>query len=158
MAKNKLELIMVIYYNTVKDTFETVIPDQSPSKGTIHEYTLPTEVYSEPTYIKYLEIHSHHSMAAKFSSSDDKDEMMKDFCYYTVLGKIQDSTDMFTVDSASRIWTGQRFVQMSINDVFEMPNAPRPQLKDEDYMFIEALKIKANDLQENKKNVFRGAK
>lgn len=117
--KIKWEIMVGLFYDKIKKKMILNIPKQKISSGLIeYEYD---DKYLTDRYVKYLEVHSHHSMAPNFSSIDDQDEKNKDFCFYMVIGKLCDNTNIYNVQSNIRIWTGLKFLNMNIHDVFEYP-------------------------------------
>ncbi len=68
---------------------------------------------SEDRYLLYADIHSHNSMAATFSSEDDKDE--KATRLYVVVGKL----DQFYPCISARISCGGSYLEVDPSDVIE---------------------------------------
>lgn len=118
-GKTKEELLVILYYDTKTKKFITEIVRQIVSGGSV-EYAYNKKYEMESRYIKYLEIHSHHSMAANFSGTDNNDESNRTLYFCGVLGKINPiQSNVFNIDHTFRIWTGLRFIQIPLYEVFE---------------------------------------
>jgi len=112
MAKDgNNEALANIYWDKENKTFITDIPQQSVSmfsvKGTINPK------YDNDRYIHYLDIHSHNTMKAFFSSTDDADE--KATRVYAVVGNVLSYFPEIKV----RISNGGKFLEISPCVVFE---------------------------------------
>ena len=80
--------------------------------------TLPE--MDEEKFPLVMEIHSHNTMPAVFSPTDNKDERMTRL--YAVVGKL----DHFFPDIKVRCSVGGKFVEISPNDVFESMESDFP--------------------------------
>jgi hypothetical protein len=78
--------------------------------------------YDPNHYIHVMDIHSHNSMPAKFSSVDNEDE--KATRLYAVIGKL----DRFLPDISVRISNGGKYLPISPETVFEGFDAEYPDL------------------------------
>ena len=115
----KSELCVNVYYSKETKDFHLSIEDQFVNSATSnYEYNENYEMSKD--YIRYLQIHSHNSMAANFSARDNKDENYTALCYYGVVGKINSESQFYNVESTFRIWNGVRFVNIGLGDVFEL--------------------------------------
>ena len=119
-TKTKEELLIIIYFDTKTEKFITeIVRTQIVSGGSV-EYSYNKKYEMTDRYIKYLEIHSHHSMMASFSGTDNKDESHRTLYFCGVLGKINAvDTNIFNMDHKFRIWTGLRFIEIPLYEVFE---------------------------------------
>lgn len=116
--KSKWELCVNVYYHKTNQTFHINIIDQTIGGATAnYKYDEKFEMSEE--YIRYLQIHSHNTMAANFSGTDNRDENYTALCYYGVVGKINDLSKFYNVDMGYRIWNGIEFVNIDFDDVFE---------------------------------------
>ena len=129
--KTKEELLVIVYYDTQNDNFITeIVKTQIVSGGSV-EYAYNRRYEMDSRYVKYLEIHSHHSMGASFSGTDNNDESNRTLYFCGVLGKIHPYTsNIFNIDHKFRIWSGLRFIEIPIYEVFETHTA-QPDLSDE---------------------------
>jgi len=114
----KSELTVNLYYNKSSRKFQIEIMDQKVSPGESTYNYGPLEMNSN--YVRYLQIHSHHSMAANFSGTDKKDEENSIMSYFGVIGKLNQNSDVFDVDKKFRIWTGLRFIEVGFMEVFDV--------------------------------------
>lgn len=86
MANNiEYEALVHIYWDKEQEEYRVIVPKQRVSKSDIYadlrESILPPE-----RYIHYADVHSHNSMAARFSVTDDRDETATRL--YFVIGKL----------------------------------------------------------------------
>ena len=97
--QGEFEALAHIYWDKEQKEFTVSIPRQRVSKAAI-DADLRGSVLPEDRYIHYADIHSHNSMAAKFSYIDDEDE--KATRLYFVVGHL----DRFCPSIAARISCG----------------------------------------------------
>ncbi len=83
--REEFEALAHILWDREQEEFVVHIPEQEVSRSRIHA-DLSRDSYPEERYLHYADIHSHNSMAAKFSPVDDKDE--KATRLYIVLGRL----------------------------------------------------------------------
>ena len=83
--REEFEAMAHILWDKEKEDFVVHIPEQEVYKARIHA-DLSRESPPEDRYLHYADIHSHNSMAAKFSPTDDRDE--KATRLYIVLGRL----------------------------------------------------------------------
>jgi len=81
----EFEALAHIYWDRVNESYEVFIPKQTVGKARISA-DLRGSALSEERYLHYADIHSHNSMAAKFSYMDDEDE--KATRLYFVVGRL----------------------------------------------------------------------
>ncbi len=117
--KIKSELCVNVYYNKRQKDFHLSIEDQFVN-GATADYIYNENYEMSKDYIRYLQIHSHNSMTAIFSSKDDKDENFTAPCYYGVVGKISENSKFYNVETKFRIWSGLKFLEIDFGDVFEL--------------------------------------
>lgn len=119
--KLDLEMYVNVYFDTIDKIYIIDIPIQKVSSILIDgDDTSKYEM--DNRFIKYLQIHSHHSMSAEFSDIDDLDEKSKVPCIYGVVGDITSQSDTYLdVNVKFRIWNGfDGFVNLKWNDVFNI--------------------------------------
>jgi hypothetical protein len=119
--KTKDELMFNVYWDIENEGFILDLVKQDISPGHI-KYEYSREFELDENYIRYLQIHSHNTMTANFSTTDNNDETGRIACYFGVLGSFKDSTTCLNVDNKFRVYTGSRFVEMDIASIIEMPN------------------------------------
>jgi len=96
------ESVVLIYYNSDKETFKLVVPKQEVSTASI-EYTKDASL---PNYDVIGTLHSHSGFSAFHSSIDDKDEKHFDGIHITI-GKL--GSPNFEL-SCSIVSNGSRFI------------------------------------------------
>lgn len=114
----KSEVCVNVYFDKISGLFRISIDDQIVSEITA-SYNYNKKFEMSKDYIRYLQIHSHHTMAASFSSQDDHDEESTSLCYYGVVGKLNSNSSFYNVDSKFRYWNGIRFVNIEFSNVFD---------------------------------------
>ena len=133
-GKTNHELLTIVYYDTEEDRFITDIVRTQIITGGSVQYAYNKALEMNERFIKYLEIHSHHSMGASFSGTDNKDESNRTL-YFCVLGKINPVTsNLYNIDHKFRIWSGSRFIEIPIYEVFETHTEPvklEPEVEDQ---------------------------
>jgi len=146
--KIKSEICVNVYYNKINRTFHLNIENQIVS-GARASYNYDEALEMSPDYVRYLQIHSHHTMSANFSGVDDKDENYTALCYYGVVGKLNENSSFYNVDSKFRIWNGMKFLEISFGDVFDI-GITTPKLTENDVCRLNTI-IEASDLERKKK-------
>lgn len=117
--KTKWELCINVYYHKTNKTFHINIIDQTIGSATAN-YNYDEKFEMSENYVRYLQIHSHNTMAANFSKKDDTDENYTALCYYGVVGKINDYSKFYNVDMNYRIWNGVEFASIEFDDIFDL--------------------------------------
>ena len=84
--EEEFEALVHIYWDKEREEFSAFVPKQKVSKASI-DADLRGDALPEERYIHYADVHSHNSMAAKFSAIDDRDE--KATRLYFVLGHLE---------------------------------------------------------------------
>ncbi|MCL2637519.1 MAG: hypothetical protein FWD48_04030 [Oscillospiraceae bacterium] len=107
--KDKLELLVHLVYDTEKEKYNVLIPKQKVTRMSVDS---ENEEYPQ-NIIHVMDIHSHNVMAAKFSSTDDKDE--KATRLYGVIGRL----DKVMPEIALRASTGGKFIELGADDIFD---------------------------------------
>ena len=129
--KTKEEFFILLYWNKEERDFEMVVPKDQIISSSKAGYDYPEEEFDD-NYVRYLEIHSHHSMAPKFSGAggDDRDESNKLSSFYGVIGNLDANTTINNVSASFRIWNGYTFTYLSKEDVFNIPRPKQKELPD----------------------------
>jgi hypothetical protein len=146
--KTKDELLVIVYYDTQTDEFiNEIVKTQVVSGGSV-EYAYNKDYEMDERYVKYLEIHSHHSMGASFSGTDNNDESNRTLYFCGVLGKINPlTTNIFNMDHKFRIWSGSRFIEIPIYEVFET-HTTQPELSEDKIEELDTLLKVSNAIKE----------
>ena len=108
----EVEALALVYWDRQEEEFVLHIPQQKTSKAYIG-FKLDSGEYPEDRYLHYADIHSHNSMAAKFSALDDADE--KATRLYIVVGRLQ----QFYPDISARVSCGGTYLGIDAADVIE---------------------------------------
>jgi len=112
---SNIELLILIYYNKETNSYELVIPKQTVNQCSI-KYEFNNEYLNTSKYIKYLEIHSHGTMPAFFSSIDNDDEKCTGH-FYGVIGNI----DQVIITQKFRFYKGNNtFENLKLNHIFDI--------------------------------------
>lgn len=117
-AESALEAMVYVYWSNAEHAYFAYAPKQTVTKDSI-ETTLPG--LDEDDFTLVMEIHSHNTMEAYFSSTDNADE--KATRLYTVIGRL----DKLFPDLKTRASVGGKFIDVSPAAVFEMAQEPYPQ-------------------------------
>lgn len=119
MDDHEYEALAHIYWDRENLEYVVHIPKQTVTKNTIHAY-LDVDCLAEDRYLHYADIHSHNSMAARFSAQDDADE--KATRLYFVVGRL----DKFFPDITARISVGGVYQEINPGQVLEVPSCSFP--------------------------------
>lgn len=147
--KTREEFFILLYWNKSEREFEIVIPRRQILSGANAKYSYPDEEYDN-NYVRYLEIHSHHSMPAKFSggNGDDYDESNKMSSFFGVIGNLNQNTTINDVSISLRVWNGYSFTYVNKEDVF---NIPKPKKKDLPNWIVDGIEEILEYSRQNKK-------
>ena len=112
MHKEEYEALVHILWDKELNQFVVHVPPQEVSKARINA-DLSWDEYPEERYLHYMDIHSHNSMAAKFSPVDDQDERATRL--YAVLGRL----DRFFPEITVRMSCGGIYRNLDPSLIFE---------------------------------------
>lgn len=110
--REEFEAMAHILWDKENEEFVVHIPEQEVSKAHINA-DLSRDTLPESRYLHYADIHSHNSMEARFSSTDDRDE--KATRLYIVLGRL----DRFFPEISVRMSCGGVFQPLDPATVLE---------------------------------------
>lgn len=116
--ESKNEALVNIYWDKNTQEFIVDAPDQVVNEVSVNSQI--SEEFTEDRYIHYMDIHSHNTMPAFFSSVDDHDE--KATRLYTVVGKLNECVP----EIKTRISNGGKFLEINPTEVFEPVGALFP--------------------------------
>lgn len=108
--QDEVEALAYIYWSFSDAKYYVYVPPQKVSKAKV-DATLP--YIDEEMFTLVMEIHSHNSMEAVFSPTDDKDERATRL--YTVIGRL----DKVFPDIQTRASVGGKFIDVEPSEVFE---------------------------------------
>ena len=114
------EAMALIYWDKEEKRFFAYVPKQSVCKERVEANLHDCPYDDAERYICYADIHSHNSMDAFFSGTDDRDERSTGL--YLVLGKL----DHFYPEIEARIFCGDSFVPIDPDTVIEGLEYPFP--------------------------------
>jgi len=120
MHEKEYEALAHILWDKDLEQFVVHIPPQEVSKARVNA-DLSQGGLDETRYIHYMDIHSHNSMAAKFSPVDDQDERATRL--YAVLGRL----DKFFPEITVRMSCGGIYCELDPALVFESLGEMFPQ-------------------------------
>ena len=106
----ELEALAYIYWSFVDSRYYVHVPKQQVSKASV-DSSIPE--LDEEKFVLVMEIHSHNTMAARFSPTDDRDERATRL--YTVVGRM----DKVFPDITTRASVGGKYVEIQPETVFE---------------------------------------
>lgn len=109
------EALIRVFYDPATKTWIPHCPEQDVSTAAVKH---KDEFDKEGKFTHVLDIHSHHTMSAFFSSTDDNDEK-RAVRLYGVVGLINQPIPA----SSWRAWTGKKFEDLGFSDVCELPEA-----------------------------------
>ena len=108
----EFEALVHILWDKEQEKFVVHVPPQEVSKARVNA-DLSRDELDETRYLHYMDIHSHNSMAAKFSPVDDQDERATRL--YAVLGHL----DQFFPEITVRMSCGGTYCELDPALVFE---------------------------------------
>ena len=117
--KAEFEALVHILWDKKLGQFVVHVPPQEVSKARINA-DLSRDGLDETRYLHYMDIHSHNSMAAKFSPVDDQDERATRL--YAVVGRL----DQFFPEITVRMSCGGTYFELDPALVFESLGAVFP--------------------------------
>ena len=113
---HETEVMVYVYWDKEEQGYRISVPMQKVGKAHISVVVPPDEAIDADRYVHVADIHSHNSMPAFFSGTDDRDELATRA--YIVVGCLdQDSPQIH-----ARISVGGRFVIVDARQVVEIPS------------------------------------
>ena len=103
MGEQELEAMVQIYWDKEQHEYRIAVPKQLVSKASVVAQIDAQDALDEDRYVCFADIHSHNSMPAKFSATDDRDERMTRV--YIVIGELH----RYFPAMSARISCGGRF-------------------------------------------------
>jgi len=112
--KMKTEVMVQVFWNREKKVYFIYVPKQEVSSAHV-DFTHDKDL--ERKHLWVADIHSHNTMGASFSGTDDKDE--KAARIYGVIGKIDEAFP----EMSWRISSGHGVMDVDLSDVFDVDYA-----------------------------------
>ena len=113
------EALINIFWDKHNREFIVDAPEQAVTSVSVNSNI--SADYADERYIHYMDVHSHNSMRAFFSATDNADE--KATRLYTVIGRL----DKYFPDIKTRISNGGKYHEIDPGEVFEIVSKPFPQ-------------------------------
>lgn len=110
------EALAHLYWDKAQEEYRVVVPTQWVGKASVDAVLGEEEALDEERYLHFADIHSHNTMAAKFSLTDNQDERATRV--YLVVGRL----DRYFPQVEARISCNGRFVPIPVEQVI----APLP--------------------------------
>lgn len=107
---SSLEILFYLVWETDKQEWQLIVPEQVQRQNSVR----PKDPTNEAYRVALIESHSHHCMAAFFSSTDDADEQGLKF--YCVLGNIFDKPQI-----AVRLGIYGQFFPLPASTILTLP-------------------------------------
>ena len=115
--KTALEAVVEIFWSLAEHKYYVYIPKQAVSAVSV-DFSLPE--MDREKFIHVLEIHSHNTMHAYFSDTDNRDE--KATGLYMVIGRL----NQVFPEIVMRMSVGGKFEDIELSSVFELPETEYP--------------------------------
>ena len=113
MRERELEAMVQIYWDKLEEQYRIAVPKQFVGKAHVDARLDADDALDEDRYVCVADIHSHNSMPAKFSPTDDWDERMTRV--YMVFGRL----DAFFPEISARISCGRKRCRINPGSVIE---------------------------------------
>ena len=107
----ELEALVHLYWDSVQKEYRVVVPPQWVEKASVDAVLSENDVLDQERYLHFADIHSHNTMAAKFSITDDMDERATRV--YLVVGRL----DHYFPQVEARISCNSRFVSIPTEQI-----------------------------------------
>jgi PRTRC genetic system protein A len=112
--KHSTEAHVQFLYDTEKKEYSIFVPEQDVSSASVkYENDETDKILKDPNMVLVLDIHSHNTMGAFFSGTDDKDEK-RDQCY-GVIGHV----DRDLPEMKFRFACGGQHVNIAMEQIFD---------------------------------------
>ncbi len=108
------EAYTLILWDKVESKYIVICPEQQVSGATV-KYQLDMEEYPSSRYIQVVSCHSHNSMNAFFSGTDDNDEQAD--MLYMVFGKLDTPEPEFKIRANLK---GKEICKLNLEDIFSI--------------------------------------
>lgn len=123
---NNTEVYVIICKRKSDGKIILYIPSQTVT-GVTCSYTLESDWFDK--YEPILNIHSHNRMKVSFSGTDDDNDKQLNYCSGIIKNIFDDP------DPEIRIWTGSKFHNVSIFDIFDFSELDNALIPAEDILF-----------------------
>lgn len=116
---NKNEVMAQIWWDKAEEKFLVEVPEQEVSGAAI-SYQRTGGWYEDPNKVLILTSHSHHTMGAFYSGTDNSDEKGKHGIYSFVFGNLVNQPDgSFTFKTVQRACCADALIPLQLEDIFD---------------------------------------
>ena len=133
---NDAEVMIQLYWDKQEERYFIYVPEQKVMKATIN-FKHSQELQADPSrYLWVLDIHSHNTMGAFFSSTDSADETSTRV--FGVMGTIakgasEEWADSIRFSTKFRAGVNGKFIELNMDHVFDMEDTTPMPIPQEDY-------------------------
>lgn len=120
-AHRNTEAVVNVYYDKIKEHYFA----EAPSQRVTESHFDADRPQKEPHTVLVMEIHSHNTMSANFSSIDNQEQ--KETMLFTVIGNI----NKYFPEMDVRASCGGKYIKVNPNSVFKSPYMHYPQIWNE---------------------------
>ena len=113
---HETEVMVYVYWDKEEQGYRISVPMQKVGKAHISVVIPPDETIDAERYVHVADIHSHNSMPAFFSGTDDRDELATRV--YIVVGCL----NQIAPSISARISVGGRFVPIDARQAVDIPS------------------------------------
>lgn len=133
---NKNEVMAQIWWDRSKQEYLVEVPVQRVSGASI-SYDKEGVFYTNPDLTCVLTSHSHHTMGAFYSGTDNTDEKGRDGQYSFVFGGLKENGDgTFNYTTVQRVCYKDTFINLNIDDIFDFSAEGHYEVPEELYLNI----------------------
>jgi len=118
-----------VFFDYVDNCYELLIPWQTVSEVEISNVQHDLSVFTGDKKL-VMELHSHHKMTCKPSSTDDIDERRPNIAY----GIVGEFKGDFSYSSCFRVFKDEKYTRLNMNDIFSS-NTDTEQSRNLDYVY-----------------------
>lgn len=116
---NKNEVMAQIWWDKEAQEFLVEVPEQEVAGASI-TYQRTGGWYDDPNKVLILTSHSHHTMGAFYSATDNSDERGKHGIYSFVFGNLMNKPDnTFTYKTVQRACCADALIPLQLQDIFD---------------------------------------
>nr|DAD60627.1 MAG TPA: PRTRC system protein A [Caudoviricetes sp.] len=117
---NKNEVMAQIWWDKEQQKYLVEVPEQTVSGASI-SYQRTGGWYDDPNKVLVLTSHSHHTMGAFYSSTDNSDEKGKHGIYSFVFGNLVNNADgSFSFKTVQRACCLDALIPLNLEDIFDL--------------------------------------
>ena len=137
---NKNEVMAQIWWDKERQEFLVEVPEQEVAGASI-SYKRSGGWYDDPNKVLVLTSHSHHTMGAFYSGTDNSDEKGKHGIYSFVFGNLVNNADnTFSYKTVQRACCADALIPLAIEDIFDFSDESQFgfDVPEEDYAKVKA--------------------